>query len=142
MLSGWREPFRRGRSAVWFRLQAVARWQAEMRTTPGGQRLYSDPAITTALTLRAVLRLPLRRTEGLDGSIVRLVGVELAVLDHSTLSRRAQTLCLPSEPVSSGGAVELLVGSTEAMPALGQCSAAGWVSTPSCCGRPTRRLSP
>jgi len=48
----------------------------------------------------------------LVGSIVRLVGVELAVPDHSTLSRRAQTLRLPSEPVSSGGAVELLVDST------------------------------
>lgn len=38
--------------------------------------------------------------------------MELAVPDHSTLSRRARTLRLPLEPVSSGGAVELLVDST------------------------------
>jgi hypothetical protein len=32
-------------------------------------------AITTALTLRAVFRLALRQTEGLIGSIVRLLGL-------------------------------------------------------------------
>ena len=102
----------RGSLTVWFTLEVVARWRAETRTTPGGQRLYSDLAITIALTLRAVFGLPLRQTEGLTGSIVRLVGVELAVPDHSTLSRRAQTRRLPPEPGSSGGAVELLVDST------------------------------
>ena len=81
-------------------------------TTPGGQRIYSDLAITTALTLRAVFRLPLRQTEGLVGSIVQLLGVELAVPDHSTLSRRAKTVGLPAVPASSGRAVELLVDST------------------------------
>ncbi|WP_085091744.1 transposase [Azospirillum oryzae] len=79
----------RGSLTVWFTPEAVTHWRAETRTTPGGQRLYSDLAITTALSLRAVFRLPLRQTEGLVGSIVRLVGVELAVPDHSTLSRRA-----------------------------------------------------
>ncbi len=59
-----------------------------------------------------MFRLPLHQTEGLVGSIVQLVGVDFAVPDHSTLSRRAQTLDLPPEPVSSGGAVELLVDST------------------------------
>ena len=48
----------RGSLAVWFTPEAVACWRAEARTTPGGQRLYSDLAITTALTLRAVFRLP------------------------------------------------------------------------------------
>ncbi|CAO3429859.1 hypothetical protein [Azospirillum endophyticum] len=96
----------RGSLTAWLTPEAIARWRAETQTAPGGQRLYSDLAITTALTLRAVFRLPLRQTEGLVGSIVRLVGVELAVPDHSTLSRHAQTLRLSSEPVSSGGAVE------------------------------------
>ncbi len=48
----------RGSLTVWFTPEAVACWRAETRTTPGGQRLYSDLAITTALTLRAVFRLP------------------------------------------------------------------------------------
>jgi hypothetical protein len=49
-------------------------------------------AITTALTPRAVFRLALRQTEGLIASILRLLGLDLAAPDHSTLSRRGQTL--------------------------------------------------
>jgi hypothetical protein len=72
--------------------ETVERWRAETRTTPGGQRTYSDLAITAALTLRPVFRLPLRQTEGLAASIGELLGVDLTVPDHSTLSRRARTL--------------------------------------------------
>ena len=49
-------------------------------------------AINVALTLRAVFRLALRRTEGLIGSILVLLGLDLAVPDHTTLSRRAESL--------------------------------------------------
>lgn len=102
----------RGSLTIWFTPEAIERWRAETRTTPGGQRTYSDLAITTVLTLRAVYRLPLRQTEGLIASIVQLLDIELAVPDHSTLSRRARTLRLPAVPTSSAGAVELLVDST------------------------------
>ena len=40
---------------------------------------YSDLAITTALTLRAVFRLALRQTEGLIGSVLQLLGLDLPV---------------------------------------------------------------
>src|ERR687898_390322 len=50
-----------------------------LRTTPGGQPHYSDLAITTALTLRAVFHLPLRQTEGLIGSVLQLLGLDLPV---------------------------------------------------------------
>jgi hypothetical protein len=53
---------------------------------------YSPLAILTALTLRAVFRLPFRQTEGLIGSVIRLLGLDLAVSDHTTLCRRAETL--------------------------------------------------
>src|SRR4051795_8212346 len=82
----------RGSLTVWFTEAAVAAWEAEPRTTPGGQPHYSDLAITTALTLRAVFRLALRQTEGLIGSIIRLLGLDLSVPDHTPLSRRAETL--------------------------------------------------
>ena len=82
----------RGSLTVWFTEAAIATWRAEPRTTPGGQPRYSALAITTALTLRAVFRLALRQTEGLIGSIIRLLGLDLAIPDHSTLSRRAETL--------------------------------------------------
>src|SRR3954452_6144212 len=57
----------RGSLTVWFTEEAVAAWEAEPRTTPGGQPHYSDLAITTALTLKAVFRLALRQTEGRSG---------------------------------------------------------------------------
>jgi hypothetical protein len=102
---------RRGSLTVWFSEEAVATWRAEPRTTRGGQAHYSALAIRTALTLRAVFRLALRQTEGLIRSILQLLGLDLAVPDHSTLSRRAETLEVP-RPVSRGEPVPLLVDST------------------------------
>ena len=61
--------------------------------------------------MRAVFRLALRQTEGLLGSILRLLGLELAVPDHTTLSRRAETLEVP-RPRPGSGPVHLLVDST------------------------------
>src|SRR3954466_394080 len=102
----------RGSLTVWFTDEAIAAWKAAPRTTPGGQPHYSDLAITTALTLRAVFHLALRQTEGLIGSILQLLGVALPVPDFSTLSRRAQSLELPAQPRTTGGAIHLLVDSS------------------------------
>jgi hypothetical protein len=88
----------RGSLTVWFTDDAIAAWKAAPRTTPGGQPHYSDLAITTALTLRAVFHLPLRQTEGLIGSVLQWLGLDLPVPDYSTLSRRAQGLELPAQP--------------------------------------------
>src|SRR3954467_5061951 len=109
----------RGSLTVWFTDEAIAAWHAEPRTTPGGQPRYSDLAIMTALTLKAVFRLALRQTEGLIGSIIRLLGLDLSVPDHTTLSRRAETLEVPrprSDSRTDAGRdpepVHLLVDST------------------------------
>lgn len=102
----------RGSVTVWFSEDAIAAWRAEPRTTRGGQPHYSALAIRTALTLRAVFRLALRQTEGLIGSILQLLGLDLAVPDHSPLSRRAETLDVPTPCPSSRGSVHLLVDST------------------------------
>ena len=102
----------RGSLTVWFTEEAIAAWRAAPRTTRGGQPHYSALAIRTALTLRAVFRLALRQTEGLIGSILRLLGLDLAVPDHSTLSRRAETLEVPIPCPRSAGPVHLLVDST------------------------------
>src|SRR5687768_9260659 len=85
----------RGSLTVWFTDEAIAAWRAEPRTTRGGQPWYSELAILTALTLRAVFRLAYRQAEGLIGSLMRLLGLDLPVPDHTTLSRRAATLEVP-----------------------------------------------
>jgi hypothetical protein len=101
----------RGSLTIWFTDEAIAAWRAEPRTTRGGQPHYSALAITTALTLRAVFRLPLRQTEGLIGSVIHLLGLDLAVPDHTTLSRRAETLAVALPP-SGAEPMHLLVDST------------------------------
>jgi hypothetical protein len=116
----------RGSLTVWFSDEAIAAWQAAPRTTRGGQPWYSPLAILTALTLRAVFRLALRQTEGLIGSIIRLLGLNLAVPDHSTLSRRAETLDVPRPRCNVGieaEPVHLLVDST----GLKLCGAGEWL---------------
>ena len=82
---------RRGSLTLWLTPEALAGWQAPRRKTRGGQPRYSDLAIETALTLGLVFGLRLRQTEGLLGSVLQLMGLSLAVPDHTTLSRRALT---------------------------------------------------
>jgi hypothetical protein len=108
----------RGSLTIWFTDEAIEAWRAEPRASRGRQPWYSRLAILKALTLRAVFRLAFRQTEGLIGSIVQLLGLNLRVPDHTTLSRRSATLDVPrpSRPsIGADGEVEplhLLVDST------------------------------
>ena len=79
----------RGSLTIWFSEEAVAAWRAAPRTTPGGQARYSDLAVETALILRTVFHQPLRQTEGLVGSLLELMGLDLPVPDHSTWRNRS-----------------------------------------------------
>jgi len=109
---------------VWVTDEAISAWTAEPRTTRGGQRTYSALAILTALTLRAVFWLALRQTEGLIGSVMRLLRLDLAVPGHSTLSRRAETLEVPRPGARAGAEpLHLLVDST----GLKLCGAGEWL---------------
>src|SRR5919107_539184 len=101
---------KRGSLTIWFSEDAVEAWRAAPRTTPGGQARYSDLAIETSLILRTVFHQPLRQTEGLVGSLLELMGLDLPVPDHSTLSRRARTLAVAAQAAS--GSVHLRVDST------------------------------
>ena len=127
-VTNWREYDaglrQRGSLTVWFTDEAVQAWQAEPRTTRGGQPAYSPLAILTALTLRAVFRLPFRQTEGLISSVIGLLGLDLAIPDHTTLCRRAETLEVPRpRPRSDGEPMHLLVDST----GLKLCGAGEWL---------------
>ncbi len=114
----------RGSLTVWFTDEAIEAWRAALRTTPGGQPWYSPLAILTALTLRAVFRLALRQTEGLIGSVIGLFGLDLAVPDHTTLCRRAETVEVPRPQARRNGEpLHLLVDST----GLKLCGAGEWL---------------
>jgi Transposase DDE domain len=97
---------RRGSLTLWVSADAIADWRAVARMTPGGQALYSAVAIETAVMVRLVFHQPLRQTEGLLGSLLDLMGLNLPVPDHTTISRRAARLTpvrratLPKRPVT------------------------------------------
>ena len=104
---------RRGDLTLWLDENALAGWHAERRTTPGGQRHYSDLAISLVLTLRLVFHLALRQAEGFVVSVLRLLRIALPVPDHSTLSRRGRKFANHTPSVAAAaGARHLVIDST------------------------------
>lgn len=83
---------RRGDLTLWLNEAAIAGWSAPRRTTPGGQARYSDLAIELVLVLHVVFHLALRQAEGFVRSVLRLLGPELPVPDHTTLTGEAALL--------------------------------------------------
>ena len=102
---------RRGDLTLWVSPEAIATWEPSGIGTRGGQRKYSDLAIETALTLRLIFHLPLRQTEGFLTSLFRMMAIDCAAPDHTTLSRRGQCLDLTHHRVTRD-AMHLIVDST------------------------------
>ncbi len=115
-IRNWREYERglrnRGDVTIWLSEEAIAAWTPAKNGLRGGQRRYSNPAILTALTLGVVFRLPLRQTESFLDSLLSLMGLDLKAPDHTTLSRRNQTVELPPLTRVHDGPIHLIVDST------------------------------
>jgi len=77
---------RRGSLAFWFDPEMV--WTPPPRGRRGRQESYGNAAIQTCLTLKVLFGMPLRQTTGFVESLLRLVGLDWAVPDFSTLCRR------------------------------------------------------
>lgn len=104
---------RRGDLTFWVDAVALAGWHAPRRITPGGQPRYSDLAIELVLTLRLVFHLALRQAEGFARSVLALLGLDLAVPDHTTLSRRGRAFAGRHPRVQpNDGPVHLVLDST------------------------------
>src|SRR5687767_13364952 len=70
----------RGSLTVWFTDDAIAAWKAAPRTTPGGPAALLRPRDYDSFDApRCVFHLPLRQTEGLIGSVLQLLGLDLPV---------------------------------------------------------------
>ena len=96
---------------MWVTDEAIEGWRAARRSTPGGQATYSDGAIEACLMLRTVFKLPLRQAEGLMLSAVELLSCEMAVSDHTTVSRRAMSLPSIAEVHLLDGLLHVLIDS-------------------------------
>ncbi|RTR08364.1 transposase, partial [Azospirillum griseum] len=73
---------------------------------------YSDIAIEAGVMLRLAFGRPWRQTEGLLGSLMRLLGLTLPVPDHTTLSRRSADLEIAVALSSTDGPVSVVIDST------------------------------
>src|SRR3954468_3169469 len=103
---------KRGSLTVWFTLEAVAAWHPPSTGKRGRARYYSDLAIETGHLLRLAFGRPWRQTEGLLRSIASLLGISLAVPDHTTFSRRSIDLSLSTTLLRSSEPVHVVIDST------------------------------
>lgn len=78
----------------------------------GQQQQFSDAAIQTCLTLKGLFFIPLRQTMGFVESLLRLVGLNWAVPDFSTLCRRQKKLNVSLPFRGDTGSLSLLIDST------------------------------
>ena len=102
----------RGDITLWISEDAIFSWKPAPTGLRGAQRKFSDHAVETALTLRLVFNLPLRQAEGFLRSILSLMSIDLEAPDHTTISRRSQSLHVALELVPSKKPIHLIVDST------------------------------
>jgi hypothetical protein len=102
---------RRGSLTLWVEQATLQAWRYQGPNQRGAQFEYSDLAIECLLTLRAVYRLTLRATEGFARSLFGVMGLDLEVPDHTTLSRRAATVRI-TLPKRAEGPLHLVLDST------------------------------
>src|ERR1700735_2648792 len=102
----------RGSLTIWLTEEAIAAWQAPTTGKRGGQPIYSAIAIETSLALRLVFHQPLRQTEGLLRSIADVLKIDIAIPDHTTLSRRSGGLTILPKRIDRTEPLHLLVDST------------------------------
>ena len=111
---------RRGDLTLWLDAEALAGWAAPKRNTPGGQPVYADLAIEVVLMLRFVFHLALRQAEAFARSLLKLLGLELRVPDHSTLSRRGQAFASRQPRCRTGSTPMHLVLDSTGLELFGQ----------------------
>ena len=103
----------RGSLTFWLSEDILDEWMNREATGRRGASLtYSDLAIATFETLKSIYGLAGRQTEGLLHSLFDLMGVDLPVPEHSTVSRRKGQLSITLPVIPKTGRVHLVVDST------------------------------
>lgn len=102
----------RGSLTIWVTPEAIAAWAPSKTGRRGRPREYSDVAVETGLMLRLAFGRPWRQTEGLLGSIMGLLDLDLSVPDHTTFSRRSASLGVATALKKATGPVHVVIDST------------------------------
>jgi Transposase DDE domain len=78
-------------TTFWISEDVIEEWGSrDLTGDPGAPVMYSDIAIVTIVTLKSLFNLGGRQATGFVSSIFGMLGVELPVPDHSTLSSDTQ----------------------------------------------------
>jgi hypothetical protein len=103
----------RGSLTFWVEDRVLEVWYNDTATgNRGASNDYSDLAIMTFVTLKSVYHQAGSPTQGFIESLFKLMGIELNVPDHSTVSRRMGKLQLTLPVVPKTGARHVVVDST------------------------------
>lgn len=104
---------RRGSLTLWIEEATLQAWCQNMRDGQvGAPTTYSDLAIQTLLTLKAVFSLALRQTQGFAQSVLQLMATDLPIPTYSTLSRRAEGLAVALPRRSTNEPLHVVIDST------------------------------
>jgi hypothetical protein len=104
---------RRGDITLWFSEDVITAWEhANQAVKVGRPFTYSDTAIECLLALRELFQLPYRQTEGLGRSLVKLMEVEVAIPDFTSLAKRAAKLGVSLELTPTEGPIDIVIDST------------------------------
>jgi transposase len=102
----------RGDLTVWVTAEAIEAWTPANTGRRGRPQRYSEIVVETGLMLRLAFARPWRQTEGMLASIMRLLGLELPVPDHTTFSRRSVDLTAGKAVRPATGPVNVVIDST------------------------------
>lgn len=103
----------RGSLTFWIDQAVLEQWVLpSLSGKPGASDYYSDLAISTMATLKALYKLAGRQCQGFLESIFELMEIELSVPDHSTLSRRMGKLSIQLPVLPKQGVRHVVVDST------------------------------
>jgi hypothetical protein len=103
----------RGAITIWFSEEALRHWEHPNGAGKVGRPfVYSDVAIECLLTLRELLKLPYRQTEGFGRSLAAMLGVDVAIPDYSSLAKRAGKLEIALGVAQMQGSIDVVVDST------------------------------
>lgn len=104
----------RGSLTVWIEEGIEAIWYAQKdeNCRRGRQLKYSNQSIEMMLTLRTLLKLPLRQTEGFSKSLLQLAKLNLEVPEFSRLGRRSAAILSRLKLPKNSEAGHLIIDST------------------------------
>lgn len=103
----------RGSITLWFDEEALQAWYHTNPTCKRGHPFrYSDSTIELFLTIREVLRLPYRQTEGFIRGILELIQPGLDVPDFTSAAKRAAKLGIALPVIPRVGNIDVVLDST------------------------------